>query len=60
MSGAAIPGAVVTVEAVDGNRGTTVTDEEGAFQLLSLPVANYKVKVSARGLSEWTAADVPV
>ncbi|MBV8569432.1 MAG: carboxypeptidase regulatory-like domain-containing protein [Acidobacteriaceae bacterium] len=58
VSGAAIPGAVVTVEGADGNRRTTVTDEDGAFQISSLPVANYNVTISASGLSEWTAANV--
>ena len=44
---------------MDGNRRTTVSDEEGVFQISSVPDGNYKVKIAASGLSEWTAADVP-
>ena len=58
-SGAAILGAVVTIEGADGNSRTTVTDADGAFQISSLPLANCNVKISASGLSDWTAADVP-
>lgn len=58
-SGAAIAGAVVTITGANGNRYTSVTDQNGAFQISSLPLANYNVKVSANGLSDWTAANVP-
>ncbi len=59
VSGAAILGAVVTVQAADGsgNQHTTVTDGEGAFQVSSLPPGNYNVKISANGLSDWTATN---
>ena len=62
VSGAAILGAVVTVQAADGsaNQHATVTDNEGAFQISSLPPGNYNVKISANGLSDWTAKNVPV
>jgi Carboxypeptidase regulatory-like domain len=56
-SGAPILGAVVTVEG-GGDSRTTVTDIEGAFQI-SLPrPGNYNVKISASGLSDWTAENV--
>jgi Carboxypeptidase regulatory-like domain len=58
-SGAAVLGAVVTVEAADGSRRTTVTDGEGAFQISSLTLGNYNVKISANDLSDWSAANVP-
>jgi hypothetical protein len=58
-SGAAVLGAVVTVETADGTRSTTVTDSEGAFQILSLTLGNYTVKISASALSDWTATNVP-
>ena len=58
-SGAPILGAVVTVEGIDGNRHTTVTDIEGSFKL-SLSPGNYTIKISAAGLSDWNALNVPV
>lgn len=59
VSGAAILGAVVTIQAENGNQRTTVTDGEGAFQISSLQPGNYHIKISASGLSDWTATDVP-
>jgi hypothetical protein len=59
-SGTAILGAVVTVQDADGNSRLTVTDVEGAFQIAFLPAGNYSVKISASGLSDWTASDVIV
>jgi len=58
-SGAPILGAVVTVEGADGSPHTTVTDGVGAFRISSLTLGNYKVKISAAGLSDWTAPNVP-
>jgi hypothetical protein len=58
-SGAAVLGAVVTVETTYGTRSTTVTDGEGAFQISSLALGNYTVKISANALSDWTATNVP-
>src|SRR5260370_15775758 len=57
-SGAPILGAVVTVEGADGSPHTTVTDGEGAFRISSLTLGNYSVKISAAGLSDWTAPNV--
>jgi len=37
----------------------TVTDGNGAFQISSLTLGNYNVKISAYGLSDWIAANVP-
>ncbi len=37
----------------------TVTDSVGAFQISSLPPGNYSVKISASGMSDWTASNVP-
>ena len=58
-SGAVVVGAVVTVESADGSRRMTVTDGDGAFQISSLTLGNYTVKISAYGFSDWTAANVP-
>ena len=55
----AILGAVVAVEGPDGSRHTTVTDESGAFRISSLTLGNYNVKISANGMTDWTAANVP-
>jgi hypothetical protein len=35
VSGAAVLGAVITIEGADRNRRTTVTDENGTFQISS-------------------------
>ena len=56
-SGAPIFGAVVTVEGGGGSR-TTVTDIEGAFQISLLLAGNFNVKISASGMSDWTAESV--
>lgn len=37
----------------------TITDGHGAFQISSLTFGTYTVKISAYGLSDWTAANVP-
>jgi hypothetical protein len=58
-SGAPILGAVVTVEGMDGSRHTTVTDIEGSFKI-SLNPGNYNITISAAGLSDWRALNVPV
>jgi hypothetical protein len=58
-SGAAILGAVVTVEGANRAQSTAVTDQGGAFQISSLPLGNYNIKISASGLSDWTATNVP-
>ena len=52
-------GAVVTVQAGDGDPHTTVSDNEGAFKISSLAPGNYSVKISASGMAEWTALNVP-
>jgi hypothetical protein len=38
----------------------TVTNAEGGFQVSGLPPGNYDVKISASGMSDWTASDVTV
>ncbi len=56
-SGAPIFGAVVSVEG-GGGSSMTVTDMDGAFQISLLPPGNFNVKISARGMSDWTAENV--
>ena len=58
-SGAPILGAVVAIRGADGDVHLTVTDGEGGFQMASLPPGNYNLKISASGLSDWTASNVP-
>ena len=57
-SGAPIFGAVVAIEGADGNRQMTATDIQGTFKISSLPLANYSIRVSAAGLSDWTSENV--
>jgi hypothetical protein len=59
-SGAPILGAVVTVKSPDGSSRMTVTGADGAFQISSLTPGSYSVKISASGLSDWSASNVPV
>src|SRR3954471_16523372 len=56
-SGAPVYGALVVVEAANGTRYTTVTDEKGSFRIASLNPGNYKIKISANDLSAWTASN---
>lgn len=58
-SGAPVLGAVIIAEAADGTHHTTVSDIEGAFQISSLAVGNYNIRISANGLADWTALSVP-
>ena len=54
-----ILGAVVRVEGPDGSSRMTTTDNEGAFQISSLPAGRYSVKISASGMTDWTGSNVP-
>jgi hypothetical protein len=58
-TGSPVLGAVVTVTGATGNSRMTVTDAVGAFRISSLPPGNYSVKISANGLADWTASNVP-
>jgi hypothetical protein len=58
-SGAPIFGAVVAVDGADGNRKMTATDVQGVFKISSLTLGNYSIRISAAGLSDWTAENVP-
>lgn len=57
-SGAPIFGAVVAIQGPDLNRKMTATDVEGTFKISSLVPGNYSVRISAAGLSDWTAENV--
>src|SRR5438309_898300 len=49
-SGAALPGAAVTVTSLETGAGRTLrTDEAGTYRVLSLPVGRYEVKAEAAG-----------
>jgi Carboxypeptidase regulatory-like domain len=58
-SGAPVLGAVVAVQGPDGDSHRTVTDIEGTFQIAPLPPGSYNIRISASGLSDWTASNVP-
>lgn len=57
-SGAPVFGAVVAIEGASGYRGMTATDVGGAFKITSLAIGNYSIRISAAGLSDWTADNV--
>ena len=51
-SGAAVPGATVTVRSVEtGQTRTQVTNESGFYSALSLPVGQYEIRVEKNGFS---------
>lgn len=53
-SGAAMPGATVTVRQLDtGLEQTAVTDAAGNFEILALPIGPYSVTVSMDGFKTW-------
>jgi hypothetical protein len=58
-SGASILGAVITVEDTKGDSHLTVTDGDGTFQIAGLTPGKYNIKISASGLSDWSASNVP-
>ena len=58
-SGAPVYGAVVAAQGADGGRRMTATDVAGAFKFSSLAPGNYSIRISAAGLSDWTAQNVP-
>ena len=59
ISGAPILGAVVTIQGSNGISQVTVSDGQGAFQISSLPLSDYNVKISASGMDGWNATKVP-
>ena len=60
--GAVLPGATVTAAspALQGGSQTQVTDQDGSFRFLSLPVGRYTVKVDLSGFRPFEQADVQV
>jgi hypothetical protein len=53
QSGAVVSGAVVTVKSSGtGATRTTATDEAGRYQVFSLPVGQYEIRVKKQGFSE--------
>lgn len=60
-SGAAIPGATVTITAVSSASSTEVTaDETGKFQVLQLPAGSYNVSAGSAGFASMQMNAVPV
>src|SRR5262245_30396190 len=61
VSGAFVPGAVVTVRSVDTNQIRRVTTaDDGSYRFISLPVGNYAVQVEVRGFATYTNNAVTV
>ena len=60
-SGAALPGATVTITSRETNlTRTTVTNETGNFSFTNVLAGMYEVKVSLQGFKEHVQTDVPV
>jgi hypothetical protein len=60
-SGAAVPGAIVTVvDAAINYSATTTTQNTGFFQVFNLPIGTYSVKVSREGFETTQLKSVPV
>ncbi len=60
-SGAAVPGAAITVtEAATNYSSTTLTQGTGFFQLFNLPIGTYTMKVSHEGFETTQLKGVPV
>ena len=58
-SGSSIPGAQVKVTHIaTGLVKDAVTDGQGNFSILSLPIGNYSVSVTAKGFKRWDLASV--
>jgi hypothetical protein len=52
-TGGVLPGAVVVVTNLDTKASKqTVTDKQGSYQVLQLPIGNYEVSVTATGFSK--------
>jgi hypothetical protein len=60
-TGAAVPGAAVTVTEADRNvRHNTVTDESGRYVVTALPPGNYTLTVEAKGFRKFVQSTFPL
>src|ERR1043166_3440648 len=60
-SGAAVPGAKVTLTESDRNVPHTVTaDDAGRYAVTALPPGKYALNVEARGFKRYTQTDIPL
>src|SRR5262249_19127361 len=59
-SGAVVPSAIVTATSQDGHTATTVSDNQGVYQLRSLPPGSYTVTTQAKGFAPSTEQDVVI
>jgi outer membrane receptor protein involved in Fe transport len=60
-SGAAVPGATVTITNADtGLELSTVSDETGAYTVRNVPGGNYTLKASLQGFKEFVQTNIPV
>jgi len=60
-SGAALPGATVTITSKETNLSrTSVSNETGNYSLTNVLAGTYEVKVSLQGFKEYVKTDVPV
>ena len=60
-SGAAVPGATVTITGTDTNLSrTALSNETGAYSLTNVPAGPYEVKISIQGFKEYKRTGVPI
>jgi outer membrane receptor protein involved in Fe transport len=60
-SGAAVPGATVTITNADtGLELSTVSDETGAYTVRNVPGGTYTLKASLQGFKEFVQTNIPV
>jgi Carboxypeptidase regulatory-like domain/TonB-dependent Receptor Plug Domain len=58
-SGAAVPGATITLTGVDtGFHRSTTSNSEGLYQFLEVPPGNYKLEAAAKGFSLYTVTSL--
>lgn len=59
-SGAAVPGATITVALPSGQTKTATTNAQGAYELRNLASGTYEIKVSDPGFETYDKEDVPI
>lgn len=59
-SGAAIPGAAVTITGSNGSTRTFAADKEGRYRIDGLPPASYTVRIQRPGFALFTSAAIDV
>jgi hypothetical protein len=60
VSGSAVTGAIVTLEAAASPARTATADPTGSFRFSGVAPGDYKITIGAAGFAVWTAANVAV